>query len=132
MPGRTDIRREEGQTMVEFAIVLPVLVLLLFGVVQFGIVFNNYITLTDGVRAGARKAAVSRMLGASAAEAAAKQAVYDSSKGLDASKLVPTASSTWARASDVEVCATYPYNIKLIGLTVTNGSLRSCTKERVE
>lgn len=118
--------------MVEFAIVLPVLVLLLFGVMQFGIIFNNYVTLTDGVRAGARKAAVSRPLGPSGATAAAKQAVYDSSKGLDAGKLVPTVSSSWARASDVEVCATYPYDIKLIGLTVTNGTLRSCTKERVE
>jgi len=46
--------------MTEFALVLPILALLLFGVIQFGIVFNNYITLTDATRAGARKAAVSR------------------------------------------------------------------------
>ena len=32
------------------------LVILLFGVIQFGIVFNNYITVTDAVRAGAVKA----------------------------------------------------------------------------
>ena len=54
------IRDERGQTMAEFAIVLPVLVVLLFGVIQFGILFNNYVTLTDAVRAGARTAAVSR------------------------------------------------------------------------
>ena len=48
--------------MTEFALVLPILALLLFGVIQFGIVFNNYITLTDAVRAGARKAAVGRHL----------------------------------------------------------------------
>ena len=51
---------DRGQTLVEFALVLPLLALLLFGVIQFGIVFNNYIDLTDAVRAGARKAAVSR------------------------------------------------------------------------
>ena len=48
--------------MTEFALVLPILALLLFGVIQFGIVFNNYITLTDAVRAGARKGAVGRHL----------------------------------------------------------------------
>ena len=56
----TRIQNERGQTTTEFAIVLPILCLLLFGVIQFGILFNNYVTLTDAVRAGARKAAVSR------------------------------------------------------------------------
>src|SRR5947208_10432280 len=51
---------EQGQTMTEFTLVLPILALLLFGIIQFGIVFNQYLTLTDAVRAGARKAAVSR------------------------------------------------------------------------
>ena len=46
--------------MAELAIVLPVLLVLLLGIVQFGVAFNNYISLTDAVRAGARKAAVSR------------------------------------------------------------------------
>ncbi len=57
---RIRIRDERGQSMTEFAIVLPILVVLLFGIVQFGILFNNYVTLTDAVRAGARAAAVSR------------------------------------------------------------------------
>ena len=39
--------------MAEFTLVLPVLAILLFGIIQFGITFNNYITLTDAVRAGA-------------------------------------------------------------------------------
>ena len=54
-------RDERGQAMVEFALVLPILMALLLGIIQFGIVFNNYITLTDAARAGARKAAVSRL-----------------------------------------------------------------------
>ena len=40
--------------MTEFALVLPVLAMLLFAVIQFGIVFNNYVTLTDATRAGAQ------------------------------------------------------------------------------
>ena len=119
--------------MVEFAIVLPVLCLLLFGVIQFGILFNNYITLTDAVRAGARKAAVARNLGAVGAVAAAQLAVRDSASDLDKTKLPnPTVTSTWVHAEPVTVCAQYPYNIDLVGLVLASGNLKSCTKERVE
>ncbi len=62
MTKRFQFKNERGQTLTEFAIVLPILCLLLFGVIQFGIAFNNYITLTDAVRAGARKGAVGRHL----------------------------------------------------------------------
>ncbi len=130
---RTDIRSERGQTMVEFAIVLPVLCLLLFGVIQFGILFNNYVTLTDAVRAGARKAAVSRNLGPADAVAAAQQAVRDSASDLDKTKLPdPTVTSTWQHADPVTICAQYPYNIDLLGFVFASGNLKSCTKERVE
>ena len=50
-----DLKNERGQTMAELALVLPVLLVLLLGIAQFGVVFNNYISLTDAVRAGARK-----------------------------------------------------------------------------
>ena len=51
---RDKMRGQRGQTMVEFAIVLPIFLLLLLGIAQGGIAFNNYIQLTDATRAGAR------------------------------------------------------------------------------
>ena len=57
-------REERGQTLVEFALVLPLLGLLIFGIIQFGIIFNNYVTLTDAARAGARRAARASRYGA--------------------------------------------------------------------
>src|SRR5436190_4831064 len=80
---------ERGQTMVEFAIVLPVLCLLLFGAIQFGILFNNYVTLTDAVRAGARKAAVSRQITGTTPQQACVDQVKASASDLDQSKLTP-------------------------------------------
>ena len=59
---KIEIRSERGQSLTEFALALPILALLLFAVIQFGIVFNNYVTLTDATRAGARKGAVARRL----------------------------------------------------------------------
>ncbi|HEV8102174.1 MAG TPA: TadE/TadG family type IV pilus assembly protein [Gaiellaceae bacterium] len=129
------LRNERGQAMVEFALVLPILMALLLGIIQFGIVFNNYITLTDATRAGARKAAVSRFVGDSGASA--KAAVENSAQGLDQSKLAPTISVTaspdWnTPGNDVTVTASYPYSINILGWTVKAGTLTSTTKERLE
>jgi Flp pilus assembly protein TadG len=44
--------------MVELAIILPIFLLLVFGVIQFGITYNNLITLRQGTREAARQGAV--------------------------------------------------------------------------
>ena len=44
--------------MVELAIVLPLFVLLIFGVIEFGMVYNNDISLRQGAREAARQGAV--------------------------------------------------------------------------
>jgi Flp pilus assembly protein TadG len=127
---RIQIRNDSGQTMTEFALVLPVIVLLLFGIIQFGIAFNNYIAVTDAARTGARKAAVSRGITdpAGATEAAARA----SASGLDQDKLDVTVASSFERGSDVTVSTSYPYSISLLGLVVKTGRLESTTTERVE
>jgi len=51
-------RRERGQDLVEFAIVLPVLLLLTLGIIQFGILIWNYNTVSNAAREGARYAIV--------------------------------------------------------------------------
>ena len=116
--------------MTEFALVLPVLALILFAVIQFGIVFNNYVTLTDATRAGARKAAVSRQTSNPVGTAVA--AVRASAKDLNQSDLAVTVTSTWQPSEDVSVRATYPYSISLLGMVVKSGRLSSTTTERVE
>jgi len=124
------LRDEKGQAMAEFAIVLPVLCLVFFGIFQFGVLFNNYVTLTDAVRAGARTAAVSR--DDADPVGAATTAVRNSGADLNQSSLNVTVTSSWTAGSDVTVTATYPYSISLMGLVVTSGTLTSKTTERVE
>jgi Flp pilus assembly protein TadG len=116
--------------MTEFALVLPVLALLLFGVIQFGLVFNNYIQLTDAVRAGARKGAVGRHL--QNPQGAVVKAVRDASTNLDQDELEVSVASSFQQGTDVEVTASYPYSINLLGVVVKSGELTSTTKERVE
>ena len=118
--------------MVEFVIVLPVLMILLFGVIQFGIVYNNYLTITDAARIGARKAGVSR--GNPNPEALSEAAVRAAAADLDQSKLNVTVEedTAWVHGHDVEVCANYPYAVNLLGFVVASGRVASCTTERIE
>jgi Flp pilus assembly protein TadG len=129
---KTRMKNEQGQTMTEFALVLPILVVLLFGIIQFGIAFNNYVTLTDAVRSGARKAAVSRNLSDPAG--ACRAQVIAAAVNLDQTELTKnlSCSSTWAPGADVTVHADYPYDISLLGWVVFSGRLDTTTKERVE
>ena len=130
MRKRAPLNGEEGQTVVEFAIVVPVLLLVVFAVVQLGIVFNNNVTLTDAVRSGARVATVSR-LAADPASATVSQ-VQRAAVNLDSSKLAVTVSSGWLHGGDVTVTATYPYSVSVLGLVVKSGWLQSTTTARVE
>jgi Flp pilus assembly protein TadG len=123
-------KKERGQTLTEFTLVVPILVVLILGIAQFGVVFNNYVTMTDAVRAGARKAAVSRFL--PDPPGACTTAVRDASQNLNQSDLTVSCASSWQPGADVTVTATYPYDINLLGWVVASGRLNSSMKERVE
>jgi Flp pilus assembly protein TadG len=127
------MRSEKGQTMTEFALVLPILALFLFGVIQGGIVFNNYLTVTDAARVGARKGATS-LYGGGDPAAAAEAAARDSADNLDDGELDVdvTASPSWEKGSNVIVTVSYPYEVSLVGLVVASGDLESTTTERIE
>ena len=45
---------QNGQVLVEFAFVLPILVILVLGIIEFGIVFYNKAMVTNASREGAR------------------------------------------------------------------------------
>lgn len=129
---RTELRSDDGQALVEMAMVLPILIAVVLGIAQFGVAYNNYVTLTDATRAGARKAAVSRFVGDAGASAVAT--VKSSATNLTASKLsVSVTSTNWTvPGSDVTVTASYPYSINILGWTVKSGNLTSTQKERLE
>ncbi|MEP7334302.1 MAG: TadE family protein [Actinomycetota bacterium] len=123
---------ERGQTLVEFAALLPVLCLLLFGIIQFGVVFHDYLTVTDASRVGARKAAVSRHVGDTGA--AAEAAALNAANGLNGPGLTANCEADdWSTpGSDVSCTVNYPYSIDVLGLVVKSGVLTSVTTERLE
>jgi Flp pilus assembly protein TadG len=51
---------EQGQALLEFAVVLPVLLTLLLGMVVFGLTLHNYMVLTNATNLGAQRVSMSR------------------------------------------------------------------------
>ena len=51
---RRDRRHERGQSLVEFAILVPLFTMLLLGLLEFGFAFDHHLTLEYGTREGAR------------------------------------------------------------------------------
>lgn len=129
---RNKLKNERGQTMTELALVLPVLVVIVLAIAQFGVAFNNYVTVTDAARAAARKGAVSRESGNPQGDCQA--AGYAAGQNLNnpGTDFVVSCSSSWGIGSDVTVTASYPYSISLLGWVVASGRLNTTMRERVE
>ena len=51
-------KKQEGQSMVEFALTFPLLLLVIIGIFQFGAILNGHVTVTNAAREGARVAVV--------------------------------------------------------------------------
>ena len=138
---RVRSRGEGGQALVEFALVLPLLLLLLLGIVQFGTVFRDYIALTDATRVGARQASVARSIQPPSQRVPTVIArTQKAAVNLDKNKMIVTVEPVgvdgvtpgWEASGDVTVRATYPFKVDLFGLVFFRGTLKSRTTERVE
>lgn len=100
-------RGERGAALVEFALVLPLLMLFVFGVIEFGGTYNNFISLRNGVREGARLAVVNDQSGGNIVTET-KQRI-----GLDTTQTYVAVALSGNQVGDtVTICASYPaYNI---------------------
>ena len=99
-------RAERGQSLVEFVLVLPVFLLFLFAIIDFGMGFHAWITVTNASREGARIGAV----GATSAEIENK--VRSSASSLDQNKLsVAVTNAQGAPGDPVTVDVSYRYDL---------------------
>lgn len=54
-------RRTRGTSMVEMAFVMPVLLVLMFGLAEFSLVFHDYLAAMNAARAGVRAATLTKL-----------------------------------------------------------------------
>jgi Flp pilus assembly protein TadG len=144
-----DLARERtGTAAIEFALVAPLLFLVFFGIVQFGIALNNYMMLTTATQSAARQFALSRGAGSSTLCTAAKSQVSGSASSLTPASLTVTCSVNLTACTDAScqgaldlgqgapatVTATYPCDLMVYGHNYSSGicTLTAQTTERIE
>lgn len=106
-----DMRRRQGDrgaAAVEFALVLPVLLLVIFGIIDFGRMLYAKITLAEAAREGARAAAL-------VGQSAGQSQVAKSVTGLDTSAGPVTATVVACTSDpDADATVTVTYTFKLV------------------
>ncbi len=140
-------RDEEGQALLEFAYVVPVLLTLVMGIVVFGSALNNYLVLTDATAVGARVLSISRgqttdpcSATAIAVEGAApnlKAANFKFSFVLNGTAYSGAtcsgAQTNLVEAQNAQVTVTYPCNLKFFSFNpAPSCNLTAQTTERVQ
>jgi Flp pilus assembly protein TadG len=145
---RAFLHNRAGSPAVEFALISPLLFALMLGIVQVGIVFNNYVELIDGVRAGSRNLAISRSDGVTTPYTTSRAAVTSSAMNLTAANVTMTLTVNGAACASDTACvtalstaageaanvtATYPCNLTIMGVNYSPScTLSSQSTERIE
>ena len=99
-------RAEKGQSLVEFSLILMPLFFILLGIIQFGFIFNTYVTITNASRDAARLGTIyvydrstSKALNDLARNDSIKSTVLGSMNMLGTTAPWFTTGSTWSQLS---------------------------------
>jgi Flp pilus assembly protein TadG len=131
--------REAGTSIVEMTIVLPLLLILVFAIGEFGIAYTRWVSLTNATREGARVGVVFRNpcdSGTVDSEIIATVENFADSSGLDPATIITTpVGACLGTGTQLTVTTAVPYNYlalpALAGLAPTSW-LRARTVMRNE
>ena len=114
----TKTSRESGAALVEFAIIMPLLLLLVFGIIEFGRAYNAQNSLTHAAREGAREYAITQDEDAGRATAKAAATSLDSSK-------ITVTFSDCDPGDPATVTLRYPFQLQIAFFPVSNFTMQS-------
>ena len=109
-------RRTQGTSMVEMVFVTPLLLMLLFGIAEFGVAFGQWQTLSNAAREGARAGIVFRLPcngGAVQAEIASAVTTAAASMGISSPSVTSSGECTGS-GTPLTVNATVPYAFQVL------------------
>lgn len=107
-------RAQAGTSIIEATIVLPLMLMLVFGIAEFGISFTRWNSLTNAVREGARVGVVFRVPCNTAAVTTLVEttvANFANSSGIDSAGITTTVAGVCGpTGTPLSVTSTVPYN----------------------
>jgi Flp pilus assembly protein TadG len=98
------VRCRRGVVALEFVLVAPVLLLVLFGILYFGIALNNYLILTGAAEQGAQTLSLGR--GTSSPYSTAETAINSAAVNLNTSEITRTVTIGNSSCSSDSACST--------------------------
>lgn len=118
-------KTDQGSEVIEMVIVLPLLLAVLFGIVEFGFLFQRYVFLTNAVAEGAR---VASLPGYTQADVQARVAAYAAASnitGVSATSVAAPIAGPGGTWPGSQVTVTYVYNFQFLGpiVSLIQGSL---------
>ena len=128
---------QSGQAIIELALCLPLLLVIVMGIFDFGLMFQHYEVVTNAAREGAR---VGVLPNYTTADAQARAQQYLTSGGLTGSATFtiavapsPPFGTPAKTVNQVTVTVAYPYTYPFVGpmLNLLGGSLGSVTLQGV-
>jgi Flp pilus assembly protein TadG len=133
---RARFRGERGQSAVELALFFPVLLTVLFVVIQFGQVYLQFQEVSAATSEGARRATTMAAVadpGRTSTIAATVRGATSvgTSEAFDSNTLAVSVNSTWTPGSTVTVTSTYPASVTILGVTLFSGNLTTKRTARV-
>ncbi len=109
--GARDASRERGAQLVEFALVVPVFLLMIMGIIDFSVTFDHYNAVRSGVSEGARQGVVADFSSSGCTGTSSEQlaCLTRNRIGLDASdtKVKIAIPDGYAVGDPLRVCAMY-------------------------
>ena len=117
---RRFLRREEGQALPEFALILPVIILILFGVLEFGKMFNYWLDEGHLANTGARYAVVDSLPGGATLQQYIRSQAETSQLRSGAHVCISFPSGTHAIGDPVKVDVTYNTGVPVVR-SISNG-----------
>ncbi|MGZ4595490.1 MAG: TadE family protein [Actinomycetes bacterium] len=107
--------RDSGAAAVEFALVVPILLVLVFGIIDYGLYFSDSLATRSGVREGARQGVVGTCADMPCLAQLVKDRIDPIAGGEEFVKIqvvdpVTRASAAWGRGKDLVVCAVVRVN----------------------
>jgi Flp pilus assembly protein TadG len=111
-------RRDDGAELIELAIVLPILLLVVAAIIDFGFLFQRYEAVTNAAREGAR---IAVLPGYSATDVQARVNSYLAASGMSSAPTPPTvvystqSLPSGSTISVVTVTVDYPANLSYLG-----------------